>query len=79
MPIVPVSIIGSGQIMPKRSVKIKSGQIKLVIGEPIEVKSFDIEKRHELIKKVRNIIIKNYNSWQEPENLNINDLKSEAI
>jgi 1-acyl-sn-glycerol-3-phosphate acyltransferases len=77
--IVPVSIIGSGQIMPKRSLKIKSGKIKLVIGEPIEVKYFDIEKRHELIEKVRNTIIKNYNSWQEPENLKINDLKSEAI
>jgi 1-acyl-sn-glycerol-3-phosphate acyltransferase len=78
-PIVPVSIVGSDQIMPKRSVKIKPGQIKLVIGEPIEVKYFDIEKRHELIEKVRNTIIKNYNSWQEPENLKINDLKSEAI
>jgi 1-acyl-sn-glycerol-3-phosphate acyltransferases len=79
VPIVPVSIIGSGRIMPKRSVRIKPGQIKLVIGEPIEVKSFDIENRHELIEKVRNAIIKNYNSWQEPENLNINDLKSEVI
>jgi 1-acyl-sn-glycerol-3-phosphate acyltransferase len=79
VPIVPISIIGSGRIMPKRSVRIKPGQIKLVIGEPIEVKSFDIENRHELIEKVRNAIIKNYNSWQEPENLNINDLKSELI
>ena len=76
--IVPVSIIGSGRIMPKRSVKIKSGQIKLVIGEPIEVKSFDIEKRHELIKKVRDTIIKNYDDVQEMGNLNIKDLESEA-
>jgi len=79
VPIVPVSIIGSDQIMPKRSVKIQSGQIKLVIGEPIEVTSFDIEKRHELIEKVRNTIIKNYDDWKEPENLNIKDLESEAI
>ena len=79
VPIVPVSIIGSGRIMPKRSVKIKSGQIKLVIGEPIEVKSFDIEKRHELIKKVRDTIIKNYDAWKEPENLNIKDMESKVI
>jgi len=78
VPIVPVSIVGSGQIMPKRSVKIKSGQIKLVIGEPIEVKSFDIEKRFELIKKVRDTIIKNYDNMQEMGNLNIKDLESEA-
>jgi hypothetical protein len=60
-------------------VRIKPGQIKLVIGEPIDVKNFDIEKRHELIEKVRNIIIKNYDDWREPENLNIKDLQSEAI
>ena len=78
VPIVPVSIIGSGQIMPKRSVKIKSGQIKLVIGEPIEVKSFDIEKRQELIKKVRDTIIKNYDNVQETGNLNLKDQESEA-
>jgi len=78
VPIVPVSIIGSGRIMPKRSVKIKSGQIKLVIGEPIEVKSFDIEKRFELIKKVKDTIIKNYDNMQEMGNLNIKDLESEA-
>jgi 1-acyl-sn-glycerol-3-phosphate acyltransferase len=76
--IVPVSIIGSGRIMPKRSLRIKSGQIKMVIGKPIEVMNIDIEKRQELIEIVRNEIIKNYNEWQEPGSF-IKDLKSEAI
>jgi 1-acyl-sn-glycerol-3-phosphate acyltransferase len=79
VPIVPVSIIGSGRIMPKRSMKIKPCHVKLVIGEPIKVNSFDIEKRYELIEKVRNTIIKNYDDWQEPDNLSIKDMKSEAI
>jgi 1-acyl-sn-glycerol-3-phosphate acyltransferase len=77
-PIVPVSIIGSGRIMPKRSLRIKPGQIQMVIGKPIEVTNFDIEKRYELIEKVRNEIIKNYNEWQEPGRLNIKDLESET-
>jgi 1-acyl-sn-glycerol-3-phosphate acyltransferase len=77
VPIIPVSIIGSGRIMPKRSLRIKSGQIRLVIGKPIEVTDYDTEKRHELIEKVRNEIIKNYNEWQEPGHY-IKDLKSEA-
>jgi 1-acyl-sn-glycerol-3-phosphate acyltransferase len=75
-PIVPVSIIGSGRIMPKRSMKIKPSKVKLVIGEPIKVNSFDIEKRYELIEKVRNTIIKNYEDWQDPDNLKIKDMKS---
>jgi 1-acyl-sn-glycerol-3-phosphate acyltransferase len=78
VPIVPVSIIGSGRIMPKRSIKIKPGQVKLVIGEPIDITIYDIEKRYELIEKVRNTIIKNYDDWQEPDNLNIKDMLSTA-
>jgi hypothetical protein len=42
------------------------------------VKTFDIENRYELIEKVRNTIIKNYNYWQETRNSNIKDLESEA-
>ena len=79
VPIVPVSIIGSGKIMSKRSLRIKAGQIKLIIGKPVEVQNFDIEKRYELIETVRNEIIKNYNDWQEAEEPNIKDIKSETL
>jgi 1-acyl-sn-glycerol-3-phosphate acyltransferase len=78
VPILPVSIIGSGRIMPKRSLRIKPCQIKLVFGKPIEVINFNFENRHELIEQVRNVIIKNYNSWQEAGRLNLKDLESEA-
>ena len=76
VPIVPVSIIGSGRIMPKRSLRIKPGQIKIVIGKPIEVVHFNMERRQELIEKVRNEIIKNYNEWQDSDKLDIKDLES---
>jgi len=65
--------------MPKGSLKIKPGQVKLVIGEPIQVNTFDIEKRYDLIEKVRNTIIKNYYDWQDPDNLSIKDMKRDAI
>jgi 1-acyl-sn-glycerol-3-phosphate acyltransferase len=77
-PIVPVTIIGSDEIMPQKSLRIIPRPIKLIIGEPIEVNNLNIENRHELIEKVRNTIIKNYNYWQNTENLNIKDLESET-
>jgi 1-acyl-sn-glycerol-3-phosphate acyltransferase len=64
VPIVPISIIGSGEIMPKRSLKIKLGKIKLIIGTPVDVKNFTLENRQELITIVRNTIIKNYDGWR---------------
>ncbi len=77
-PIVPVSIIGSDGIMPQKSLKIFPCQIKLIIGKPIETKNFNIENRQELIEKVRNTIIKNYNYRQNTENLTAQTLGSEA-
>ena len=78
VPIIPISIIGSGRIMPKRSLRIKPGQLKMVIGKPIDVQDVTIENRHALIEKVRNEIIKNYNAWQDIEMSPLKDLESGA-
>lgn len=78
VPIVPVSIIGSGKIMPKRSLKVRPGRVKLVIDKEINVKDYDIEKRQELVEKVRNIIIKNYDYWREAGTAGIKDMEREA-
>jgi len=79
VPIVPVSIIGSGQIMPKRSLKVTPGRVKLIIGKPIEVKDYTLENRHELINKVRNVIIKNYDDWRESGTANIKDIEGKNL
>jgi len=78
VPIIPISIVGSGRIMPKRTLRIKSGQIKMVIGKPIEITNYDVERRHELIEDVRNEIIKNYNEWQDSGKMILRDLEREA-
>lgn len=75
VPIVPISIIGSGQIMPKRSLEIKPGKIKLVIDKPIDVKNYTLENRQELITAVRNTIIKNYDGFRVEGAENIIDLE----
>lgn len=78
VPIIPVTIIGSGRIMPKRSLRIKPGQVKMVIGKPIDVKHFTIERRHELIEIVTNEIILNYNEWKDVEMPDIKSSESEV-
>jgi 1-acyl-sn-glycerol-3-phosphate acyltransferase len=78
VPIIPVSIIGSGRIMPKRSLKITPGRVKLVIGKPVDVKSYYIENRHELIDQVRKVIIKNYDYWREAGTASIKDMEEKT-
>ena len=60
VPIVPISIIGAGEIMPKRSLLIKPGKITMVIDKPIDVDTYTIETRQDLIDRVQNIIARNY-------------------
>jgi len=59
VPIVPVTIAGATQIMPKRSLKVNPGRITMIIDKPIDTTPYKKETRHELIERVREIIIAN--------------------
>ncbi|MCX7816553.1 MAG: 1-acyl-sn-glycerol-3-phosphate acyltransferase [Syntrophales bacterium] len=62
VPIVPITIIGAAELMKKRSLTVKPGTIKLIIDKPVDVSSYTLETRYELIEQVRNIIIQNFNT-----------------
>ncbi|MDQ5984469.1 MAG: hypothetical protein CSYNP_00164 [Syntrophus sp. SKADARSKE-3] len=66
VPIVPISIIGASEIMPKRSMVVNPGKITMVIGKPFDVTPYTAETRHELIADVRRVIVENFNAWQRP-------------
>ena len=63
IPIVPVTIIGSGKIMSKKSWQVKRGEIIMVIDEPIDVGDYTIETRALLMDKVRHIIAANQSEY----------------
>jgi len=63
VPIVPVTIIGANQVWPKRTLNIKRGDITLVIDKPVDVSHYTEERRNDLIEKVRNTIIHNFNTF----------------
>ena len=67
VPIVPVSIIGAREIMPKRSLRIKPGKVTMVIDKPIDVRGYSIENRQDLIDRVQNIITRNYEERQSAQ------------
>ncbi|MBM4176910.1 MAG: 1-acyl-sn-glycerol-3-phosphate acyltransferase [Ignavibacteria bacterium] len=59
--IVPVTIKGTYEILPKKKFNIKSGKVKLIIDKPIEHDG-NTEKSSEvaLMNEVREIIVNNY-------------------
>lgn len=78
VPIIPVSIVGSGKIMPKRSLRIKPGKVKMIIDKPVDVRNYNLENRQELITAVRSVIMKNYDHWQDADSLAIKDTEIKA-
>jgi len=58
VPIVPVTIVGASEIMPKRSLRIYPGKIRLIIGHPIDVQPYTPETRQELMNQVRQVIVR---------------------
>lgn len=60
VPVVPISIIGAHKIMPKRSLTIHRGEITIIIDRPVDVTEYTIDTRGDLIKRVRDTIIRNF-------------------
>jgi 1-acyl-sn-glycerol-3-phosphate acyltransferase len=60
VPIVPVTIIGSGDIMPKKSFRVHPGKIIMVIDKPIDVTGYSEETIDELLNRVYEVVAAHY-------------------
>ena len=67
VPVIPVTVSGSQQITPKRSLRIESGTVKILYGKPIPTEGLVKEDRNALMEQVRAAIQAGYDpSFQEP-------------
>lgn len=48
VPLVPVAILGTHQVLPKGRLLAKPGQVRILVGEPIELGSFTVKQKQEL-------------------------------
>lgn len=60
VPILPATVSGSFGLIPKRSLKVYSGTIKVVYGAPIPTEGMRTDQRHELKDRVRAAIERGY-------------------
>jgi len=65
VPIVPIAIDGSRDIMPKDKFTATSGEIRMLVGRPIETESYSLKDREALMKRVRETICKNFRLLSE--------------
>ena len=60
VPIVPVVITGTRQIMPKGKFRVYPGRIRMVIHKPIHTSTYTRETKEELMERVRRVICENF-------------------
>jgi 1-acyl-sn-glycerol-3-phosphate acyltransferase len=60
VPIVPITITGSREIMPRDRLTITSGKIQIQMGYPIETQDCSLKERESLMEKVRKAISENF-------------------
>ena len=66
VPIVPIAIAGSRDIMPKDKLTTASGEIRIRMSPPIEIKDYSLKDRKSLMEKVSKTISKNFKLISSP-------------
>jgi 1-acyl-sn-glycerol-3-phosphate acyltransferase len=56
IPVLPVTIIGTGKILPPKTINLFPGRAKMIIHEPIAVNEYTKENIEELMSHVKDVI-----------------------
>jgi 1-acyl-sn-glycerol-3-phosphate acyltransferase len=59
LPVVPITILGAGNVLPKGTLAIKKSHIKMIIDNPIPTLEMDINDKDQLLQDCRKIINQN--------------------
>jgi 1-acyl-sn-glycerol-3-phosphate acyltransferase len=55
LPILPVTIVGTGEVLPSDSLDLLPGKVRLIIDEPIPVDGLDGKDIPRLMEQVRSV------------------------
>jgi 1-acyl-sn-glycerol-3-phosphate acyltransferase len=70
VPVVPVTVSGSHRLTPKRSLRIRSGTVRIHFGKPIATHGLTVEDRYVLKERVREAMVAGFDpALQGPETL----------
>ena len=62
IPIIPITIDGTYEIMPRTTKRVKKGNVRIVIDQPIETKDLTMQDRRQLMQEVERRIRANFPS-----------------
>ena len=63
LPVVPITIIGARSVLPKKSLTLNKGVIKIIIDVPIDTADLHEEDKDKLLTQCRNTMIRNKETY----------------
>ncbi len=57
VPLVPLAIHGTYELLPKGKLFAKSGKVVIVFGEPIETAEYSTKQKHELADRLHDVVV----------------------
>lgn len=60
LPLLPVSVSGSRNVLPKNTLRVRKGKIRVQIHPPVPTHDLKIEQRNELVKQIQQIVQKGF-------------------
>jgi 1-acyl-sn-glycerol-3-phosphate acyltransferase len=56
VPIVPVALQGTRELMPRGSLRVRPGRVRVIIGAPIPTTGLEVDDRNALLERVRHTL-----------------------
>lgn len=74
VPIVPISIMGTRPMMPKGSFRFSRTRVKIKVGNPVLTSDYTMERKEEIMARVRLDMIRNFDPDSEEAKANSEEL-----
>jgi 1-acyl-sn-glycerol-3-phosphate acyltransferase len=62
IPVLPITIIGTKNILPPKTIRLLPGKVKMIIHQPVDIAKYRDADINELMEKVRGIILRGLES-----------------
>ena len=56
IPVLPITIIGTREILPPKTINLLPGRVKMIIHKPIDISGYSNDNLNELVKRTKEII-----------------------
>jgi len=60
--VVPVAVVGAGALLPRGTLRLRPGVIRVIVGQPVSTEGLTISERHRLADKIQGQVLDLYES-----------------